>query len=299
MIENALQKHLQAQEDLKPYLATYAGVMAIFNQKAPADTDKLWGEGSQYGRIVCAVDMKDDPEREIGMTLAVDIMCKDGERNQIPEEIEPIVRPLIDGYFFSTKDITLSAKWVNSNYFTEPQNKVCGVTLTFELLAFPLQTTTDPDPIELINQWTSKELSEISEKQITVIGQDILPEAWQPTDDKPAIYWRLGIVQKCNWIPDTYNCSWQTATLYGHIMAPSKNVADLLARLIDNTLTIKKRLIFDDNSPLMIDRTIHINPAADPMRAGQISIEATYGILNIPRENKTKIKNIGFAERRI
>lgn len=296
MIEQALYEHLQAQKELSKHLATYNGAMAIFNQKAPDDTDEFWGKGSQYGRIVYAVDMKDDPEREIGMTLAVDIMCKDGQ--QVPEFIEPIVRPLVDGYFFSAENITLSAKWVNSNYFTEPQNKVCGVTLTFELLAFPLQTTIYPDPIELINKWTSTELSRISEKQITVIGQDILLNAWKPTDDKPAIYWRLGTIQKCNWIPDTYNCSWQTATLHGHIMAPSKNVAILLTRLIDNTLTIKKRLIFDDNSPLMIDRFIHINPSADPMRAGQISVEVTYGILNIPG-NKTKLQHIDFAERRI
>ena len=32
MIEQALYEHLQAQEDLLPYLATYASKMAIFNQ---------------------------------------------------------------------------------------------------------------------------------------------------------------------------------------------------------------------------------------------------------------------------
>lgn len=283
MIEQALYKHLQAQDVLAPYLAKYSEAMAIFNQTAPSDTDSKWHRGSQYGRIVFAVDLNDDPDREIGMQLLVDIMCMDGE--QYPEDVEPIVRHLIDGYFFSAIDTTtFSAQWKSSKYFTEPTSKVCGVTLTFELLAFPTQLTIDPDPIKLINKWTSEELSEISDKQITVIGQDALPEAWKPTDDAPAVYWRLGNIQKCNFIPDTYNCSWQTATLHGHIMAPSKNTAIFLSRLIDNTLQLKKRLIFDDNSPLMVDRSIRVSPDADQMRAGQVTIEATYGILNIPKQ---------------
>ena len=70
MIEQALYEHLQDQEALLPYLATYASKMAIFNQEAPADTDPLWGSGPQYGRIVFAVDLQGDPERTMGGMLA-------------------------------------------------------------------------------------------------------------------------------------------------------------------------------------------------------------------------------------
>ena len=80
MIEQALYEHLKSQSVLKPYLATYNDAMAIFNQEVPSDTDNLWNEGPQYGRIVFAVDLQGDHERTMGGVLAVDIMCdEDGE----------------------------------------------------------------------------------------------------------------------------------------------------------------------------------------------------------------------------
>lgn len=301
MIEAVLYKHLQEQTvALEPYLATYCGKMAIFNQEAPADTDPGWGmdeeynpdfgygyeeddedeeseKESQYGRIVFALDLSEDPERIYSGTLAVDIQCENGR--QVPEEMEPIVRELIDGYFFSTGDTTIAAQWSASNYFTEPTEKIVGVTLTFGLLAFPKQTTIEPDPIRLINKWTKEELTKILDTEITVIGHDSMEDAWKPTAKRPAIYWRLANTGSCNWIPDTYNCSWRTAVVFGHIIAPEKDVCGIIVRTIANVLTLKKRLIFEDVSPLMVDRNIRINLGNDEFRTGQITIDATYGIL--------------------
>ena len=75
MIEQALLQHLQAQDILRPYLATYGNEMAIFSQEAPADKDSLWGKGSQYGRIVFTEDLQGDPERTMGGMLTFDILC--------------------------------------------------------------------------------------------------------------------------------------------------------------------------------------------------------------------------------
>lgn len=278
MIEAVLLKHLQSHKDeLGQHLATYGEQLAIFNQEAPADTAKGWGKGSQYGRIVYAVDLSEDPQRKYSGILAVDVMCEKGK--QFPEDIEPIIRTLIDGYFFSTKDITMAAQWSASNYFTEPTDKIIGVTLTFGLLAFTKQTTIAPDPIALFNKWTREELEKVLEKTIHIIGYDNLEEAWKPTNEQPAIYWRMESIAPCGWIPDTYNCTWQTAIIAGHIMALDKDVNAIIARTIDNILTHKKRLIFDDMAPLMVDRNIRINLSADQLRVGQITIDATFGIL--------------------
>ena len=316
MIESALYEHLQNQERLlSDYLASYGGKMAIFNQEAPADTDEGWQDPadedeeqdeptemyservktSQYGRLVFAVDLSDDPERKYSGTLSVDVLCEKGV--QLPEEIEPIVRALIDGYFFSTEEITMAAQWSASNYFTEPTNKIIGVTLTFGLLAFPKQTTIDPDPIALLNEWSSKELKNILMENLRVIGHDPLKAAWKPTNDSPAVYWRLTNINPCSWIPDTYHCSWHTAVISGHILAPDKGVCASIARKIDNILTLKRRLIFDDKSPLMVDRNIRINLSHDPMKVGQITLDATYGILR-QYEQYDPINNVSVAERR-
>lgn len=296
MIEAALQQHLQSQTKiLSPYLTTYSGMMAIFNQEAPPDTDGRWEKKSQYGRIIYAVDLSDDPERKYSGTLVVDVQCENGK--QIPEEMEPIVRELIDGYFFSTPETTIAAQWSASNYFTEPTEKVVGVTLTFGLLAFPKQTTIEPDPIRLINKWTKEELPTIIGKEIHVIGHDELEPAWKPTAENPAIYWRLSATNPCSWIPDTYHCSWRTATVYGHILCPDKNMTTNIARNITNTLTMKKRLIFEDVSPLMVDRNIRINLASDEFRTGQITLEATYGLLRTYPQ-VSPINNSNIQERR-
>lgn len=294
MIEAQVREHLIKQEALSQYMATYAGAMAVFNQEAPADTDSKWGKGSQYGRIVFFIDMKDDPQRQISGTMGVDLYCEKGAK-QVPEEIEPILRPLIDGYFFSNEEVTIAAQWKTTQYFTEPSKKVVGATLMFDLLAFPNQLTSDPDPIALINQWTSKDLPAVlGIPEVRVIGCDGLPSAWKPTNELPAIYWRLGNIRKCSWIPDTYNCSWETATLHGHVMAPEAATATKIARAIEHTLTIKKRLIFEDLAPLMIDRNIQVSPANDPLRTGQISLDGTYGILNIKPEGQ-KMNHISIT----
>ena len=169
MIEAQVREHLICQKELEPFLATYADQMAIFNQEAPADTDAGWGSTSQYGRVVFNVEMQDDPERKVSGTMVVDVYCEDGV--QIPEEIEPIIRELIDGYFFSNPAVTIAAQWSSSSYFSGPTEKVVGVTLTFKLLDFPMQITADPDPIALINEWTAKDLPAIiGTESVRVIG---------------------------------------------------------------------------------------------------------------------------------
>ena len=296
MIEEALYKHLHSQTDkLSQFLATYDGKMAIFNQEAPADTSEKWGAGSQYGRIVFALDLSEDPERKYSGTLAVDVCCEDGK--QFPEEMEPIVRSVIDGYFFSTEGLTIAAQWSASNYFTTPTEKVVGVTLTFGLLAFHQQSTIYPDPIALFNAWTRKELERALNAKIHIIGYDTMEEAWKPTKENPAIYWRLDTITSCNWIPDTYHCSWHTAVIYGHIFTGDKNQNATIARSIDNILTLKRRLIFDDYSPLMVDRNIRINLGSDEFRVGQITIDATFGILRTPKESEL-MNSISVTERR-
>ena len=80
MIEQSLYQHLQEQEDLRPYLAQYASKMAIFNQEAPADSDSLWSDGPQYGRIVFSVDLQGDPERTMVGMRTVDSLCQEDDQ---------------------------------------------------------------------------------------------------------------------------------------------------------------------------------------------------------------------------
>lgn len=272
MIESTLYQHLQSCAALKPYLTAYAGAMAIFNQEAPADKDPLWMDGPQYGRIIFYVEIGNDAERDFTGTLAVDVQCKKGE--QVPEELEPLVRAAIDGYFFSPPTGTMAAQWKASDYFTEPTDDVAGVTITFSLLAFPMLTTDNPDVIDCYNRWTMEHFPNVH-----VIGHDRLPAVWKPTNGIPAVYWRVTQVEKCGWIPDTFHADWQTATVQGHVMAPSNETAGKLAHTITTTLTAEKRIRKPGDSPLIVDRGNRVMMGADPMQQGQITSAATYCIV--------------------
>ena len=272
MIEQALYEHLQSQAALSVFLATYAGKPAIFNQEAPADNDALWGDGPQYGRIVFAVDLQGNPERVMGGTLAVDIMCKENE--QFPEQIEPVLRPLIHGWFFSSGTFVVEAQWKNSAYFTEPTDQVTGCTVTFDLLAFPIMTTGSPDVIERINEWSA------AIEGLHVINYDELPaSAWKPTGTDSAIYWRLVNDRPANWIPDTFQTIWRTSTIRCHIFSESRAIADTVARNIITQLYTAKRLLRTGESPIMVNQRNNAEYGADPLRTGQVIVEATYGII--------------------
>ena len=272
MIEQALYEHLKSQADLIAFLATYAEMPAIFNQEAPADNDALWGDGPQYGRIVFAVDLQGNPERIMGGTLAVDIMCKENE--QFPEQIEPVLRPLIHGWFFSSGTFAVEAQWKNSSYFTQPTDKVTGCTVTFDLLAFPIMTTGSPDVIARINEWSA------AIDGLHVINYDALPaSAWKPEGTESAIYWRLVNDRNANWIPDTFQTIWRTSTIRCHVFSESRAIADTVARDMIAALFTAKRLLKDGESPIMVNQRNTIEYGADPLRTGQITVEATYALI--------------------
>ena len=273
MIEQALYEHLINQPELAEHLAVYNGHPAVFNQKAPADNDELWEYEKQYGRVVFAVDLQGDPARIMSGTLMVDISCKESE--QLPEEIEPIARQLIHGYFFSSGTFTVAAQWKNTSYFTEPTNDVIGCTVTFSLLAFPVITTSAPDVIARFNEWTFSRFPDLH-----VINYNELPaQAWKPKGTETAVYWRLVQDSPANWIPDTLQTIWRTAAVRCHIFSESNAIAATVARDIITRLYADKRILKSGESPIMVNRRNSADLGEDPLRTGQVSVEATYGIV--------------------
>ena len=294
MIEQALYQHLRGQDALLPFLAQYGDHLAVFSQEAPADTDSKWHKGPQYGRIVFSVDLQGDPERIMGGMLAVDILCKEDE--QYPEDIEPIVRDLIHGYFFSSGTFAVSAQWRNSSPFTEPANRVTGCTVAFDLLAFPISTYA-PFVIEQFNKWSS------TIENLHVINHDPLPaEAWKPSDGQSAVYWRVAKEGPSSWIQNSYSTIWMTATVKGYVFSETPAVAAAVSTELATRLYAIKRLKKDGqllragDSPIMVNWRNTVDHAADPLRVGQLTVEAVYGII-IHKETDGVIQHIYKEER--
>lgn len=287
MIEEALLNHLVAQKELTDLLSTHDGEPSIFNQEAPADTDQKWGRGPQYGRIVFEEDIQGDPERTVGGMLSVDIMCKKGK--QAPEDIEPIIRKLIHGYFFSNGTFTVAAQFKNSSNFTQPTDKVIGCTVTFDLLAFPVLTTSGLDVISRLNEWTSQI------EGLYVINLHELPApAWKPTNGETAVYWRRSSVRPALKIRDTYATVWRTATIKGHIFSENIALSSSVADDIISRLYAAKRLLKPGESPIMVDDQNTQDDGADPLRTGQVTVEATYGIMRYRSPDGASITNINI-----
>lgn len=291
MIEQALYEHLQEQEDLLPFLATYGEKMAIFNQEAPADSDEAWADGPQYGRIVFFVNLDGDPARTVGGTLTVDILCKKDE--QFPEEVEPILRNLVHGYFFSSYTSVVSAQWKSSIPFTGPEEDVTGCTVTFDLLSFPVSSYA-PGVIKQFNEWCS------TIEKIYVINHDKLPTAaWKPSNGESAVYWRALKEEPANWIPTTFSTVWMSATVKGYIFSESPAKAAEVANDLKIRLYAIKRLKKDGvllragDSPIMVNTRNIVDNGADPLRVGQLTVEATYGVI-VHFETDETIRNINY-----
>lgn len=279
MIEKSLYEHLTSHEGLAAYLARWNDLPAIFSQEVPADTDEGWCDGVQYGRIVFAVDLQGDPERDVAANLSVDILCKKGE--QFPEEIEPMVKEFIDGWFFVGTGGTMAAQWKNSSYFTQPTDQVVGCTVVFDLLAFPMLTTGVPDVIGRINEWTAQI------EGLHVLNFDPLPfPAWKPKGDESAVYWRLVNDGPAGWIRDTYQTIYRKAIIKCHIFSESIDEATAVTRDLYVRLYAAKRLLKSGESPIMVNQKNTMDAGADPLRTGQLTVEGTYGIIVRPRSDK-------------
>lgn len=273
MIEQVIYEYLKSEKSITEHLTTYDDEPAIFFLEAPSDNDELWEEGPQYPRMVFELSMQEDPERKTSGVLMIDFHLNTDSEIFV-EEIGPIIQNAVSGRFFTDEKDTIAAVWRDSDLFATPEDgsKIAGITITFDILAFPAQFTTDPDPVKAVNKFL-KELY----PDILRINIDSMDSVWQATDNKPAAYVRLQRINPGTF-PSTYHVTWYNPVMMLHIMAPSLNVRTAILKTIVEVLQQKQRIILPDGSPLMMVR-LAFTAGADQLREGQLSIEASYGIL--------------------
>lgn len=273
-MEEIIYQYLSGQFADDDTLTSYMGLPAVFNTKAPDDKDDGWDANSQYPRVIFDLNMQADPERKVSGQLYIDIMCEHNMTAPI-EDIEALLKEAVDGCFFSNEEMTISAQWNTQKDFEEPDDKVSGTTLVFDVLAYPVQITESPDPVAATNLWLKTLYPDAY-----VIGKDELPTTWNPTDNSPAIYCSLYRIGDSPRLKSSYNVDWFGAELHVNVMAPSESIRSTLCKQIIQLLTHATRIILDDGSPMLIDN-VSSNMTADPLRIGQIKINGTYGVLPI------------------
>lgn len=266
-------------------LARYGDAPAIFYQAAPEDTAAGWYGKRQYPRIDYTVDMQANPERHSCGILTLNIWCS--EQCAPPEDLEPEVRAMMREVFMQPDESPpYSLAWVRSDAFegrsqANPATLVNGITVLFDLFAFPVQETTDPDPIltinEYVKQWAPDAL---------VIGKDTLERFQIATTDQPIFYFRLASLQLQR---ETNTVAWMDGMIAGYIYAPEETRLKWLKALVD-VLSLDGEVTMLDTSPMFL-RGIKADSAADPLTVGQLRLQIRFGLLRRPKYAHTLMKD--------
>lgn len=286
IFEELIQLHLTSCDKLTDRLAVYNNVPAVFNQKAPPDDDILWENGVQYSRAIFYAVMQRDKERETSGVLTVDIHCRDSETDF--EGLGQILRDRLDGYLFTSNQNTIAVKWSDTKYFPFPDKNITVISLLFELLAFPCQESSEPDPVRLINSWTKTLLPSAK-----ILGSEDIEPIFKPTRERPVIYWRLFSSAPWAKMPPTSAGCWYLAVMYCHVLAQDTAAQNKIAMDICQALNVQKVLKFSNGTAMRIDWNNKLSFGTDELRTGQLYTEGTYCYLT-PIEPSEKLKYINI-----
>lgn len=270
-LEDLIYERLIKSQSLPPLLAKFGNAPAVFFQNAPDDNATGWKGRKQYPRIDYVVDQQHNPERKTSGTLTLNIWS--AEDGTPPEEIEPIVRQLLCGVFLVPDNShPYALTWARSEPFESNEKNeggiIVGATLTFDVFAFPIQVTTDPDPILAINHYIKAHAPEA-----IIIGADEFERETVPTADKPAFYFRLETIQTER---ETNTVAWVDAVLAGHIFAAGEEVTWI--KSLFDALALDGEVTMMDDSPMFI-RNLKADTTLNATSAGQVRISVHFGLL--------------------
>ncbi|MCD8308892.1 MAG: hypothetical protein LUD19_03475 [Clostridia bacterium] len=274
-LEDIIYSRLTASDDLQRMLAEYAENPAVFYMNAPDDKADGWASGKQYPRIAYMVDLQSNPERKTSGVLTLDIYCT--EDGITPEEIEPTVRQMLCGVFIQPDNAPpFAMAWAKSEAYdqrTENDGLIIGVSVTFDIYAFPNQITSDPDPVLAMNHYIEENAPEMF-----VIGSRVqIDGELVPTFENPAIYFRQESIQIQR---ETNTVAWMDAVLACHIFAGGGEVEWM--RELTNALALAGEVIMLDKSPMFITN-LKADSTLDALSTGQLRFYVRFGILRRPK----------------
>lgn len=277
--EALILEAIQTDGALRTQLAKFDGQPAIFYQTAPPDTDPGW-DAVQYPRIDFAIDWTYNPERQADGSCAVNVWClNDGKA--YPDDVGEAVRECLRDTFFTNEDGEIFAlEWQRTDAFEaggqNSQPLTIGVTLTFDLLAFPNQITMEPDPVAGLCDYIKSRLP-----NALVVGIDTMDRICRPTAERPILYVRMsgdGSAMRNSWA-----VAWMDVTLQVHIFAPGAHARQVLCRVLCNYAALDGECKLRDHSPMLI-RRVAITASANPLRQGQLAVTGRYGVPWVPPE---------------
>lgn len=273
-LEDLIYNRIAERTAITEKLARFGTTPAAFYQSAPGDQAEGWKNKKQYPRLDYIVDMQANPERQSSGIMMLNIWCD--ETGAPPEEIEPEIRSALCDVFMQPDDRPpYCLAWVRSDSFETPSNNtkgshVNGITVLFDVLAFPWQETADPDPILAMNHFIKELVPEAK-----VIGADALADYFVPGTTTPAFYFRIASLETAR---ETNTVVWMNATIAGHIFAPTTAARLQWLKYLVDALAVRGEVTMLDTSPMLF-RNIRADSAADHLTTGQLRLAVQFGIL--------------------
>lgn len=267
-----IYRRLAGSEKLARHLAVYNGVPAVFTPGPPDSRQEGWGD-KQYPRVVFNFDMQANQERHSAGVLEVSLLCQN-TADIMPETIEPVVRDCLrDVVLKPPGGIPYCFAWARTDAFTIEGKKgdvVTGSEIHFDILQYPSQETSDPDPVIALNSYIKKLYP-----GCIVMWLDSMEEITEASAGQPVIYCRLVSAEKSM---ETNTVAWMDARMAVHILCPDSSIRIKTAAGISNSLSLDGEIIMLDHSPMRISR-LQADYKSDYLVDGQVFVTGHYGIL--------------------
>lgn len=273
ILEELIYKRLAGSEKLARHLAVYNSAPAVFTPEPPDASQEGWEGSTQYPRVVFNFDMQANQERHSAGVLEVSLLCQN-TADIIPEAIEPLVRDCL-------RDVVLKPQggtpycfaWARTDAFAIEGKKgdvVTGSGIRFDILQYPSQETSDPDPVMALNSYIKKLCP-----GCIVMGHDRMEEITEASANKPVIYCRLVSAEKSR---ETNTVAWMDGRIAVHIICPDSSIRMKTAAGISDSLSLDGEVIMLDGSPMRISR-LQADYKSDYLEDGQVFVTGHYGIL--------------------
>lgn len=273
ILEELIHKRFAGSEDLAKNLAIFSGTPAVFSPEPPDDSQEGWGGNTQYPKVVYNFDLQANEERHSAGTLSVSLLCQNTDEI-LPEAIEPIIKDCLRDVILKPESGTpYCFTWARTDAFTTDDKKgdlVIGSEVRFDILEYPSQETSDPDPIMAVNKYIKGLYPEC-----LVMGYDRMEETTEATVEHPVIYCRLVSVEKAE---ETNTVAWMNGRIAIHVLCPDSETRLKMASAIVNRLSLDGEIIMLDYSPMFVKR-LQVNYKSDYLKDGQIFVTGYYGLL--------------------
>lgn len=272
-LEELIYKRFSSSEDLVKHLATFSGAPAVFSPEPPGENQEGWEGNTQYPMVVYNFDLQANEERRSAGTLSVSLLCQN-TTEVMPEAIEPIVRDCLRDVILKPEGGTpYCFAWARTDAFSIDEKKgdvTIGSEIRFDILEYPSQETSDPDPIMAINKYIKGIYPEC-----LIMWHDRMEEITEATAERPVIYCRLLSADKAE---ETNTVAWMDGRIAVHILCPDSEIRLKMAAAIANSISLDGEIIMLDYSPMFVKR-LQANYKSDYLKDGQIFVTGHYGLL--------------------